>query len=87
MICQLIISNRHGEQYQLILAHLAGPNILTNTSKLNKPQVKKNCKYKPYLVMLTENKVTNQKTLKVEEIQNYIVSKAQDRGQKASLIK
>lgn len=37
--------------------------------------------------MLTENKVTNQKTLKVEEIQNYIVSKAQDRGQKASLIK
>lgn len=37
--------------------------------------------------MLTENKVTNQKTCEEKKIQKHIISKAQSRGQKASLIK
>lgn len=32
--------------------------------------------------MLTENKVTNQKTLEVNKIQKHIINKAQGRGQK-----
>lgn len=37
--------------------------------------------------MLTENKVINQKTPEVNKFQKHIISKAQSRCQRASLIK